>query len=125
MTLQPDPSTGIARTERGLAIVGTRITLYDIMDDLKAGYPYKYTRDTLELTDAQLQAALDYIETHKTEVEKEYREVLQNAEEIRQYWEERNRDRLAQIAKLPPRPGYEAARIKLIQRRMQREAKNQ
>ena len=103
----------------------TRITLYDIMDDLKAGYPYKYTRDTLELTDAQLQAALDYIETHKTEVEKEYREVLQNAEEIRQYWEERNRDRLAQIAKLPPRPGYEAARIKLIQRRMQREAKNQ
>jgi uncharacterized protein (DUF433 family) len=113
----------IIHTERGLTIAGTRITLYDVMDYLKAQYPPKFIRDTFNLTDEQLQVALSYIEAHQTEVEAEYQEILQAAEETRQYWEERNRDRFAQIA-AAPRSGYEAVRAKLQERRAIREARS-
>lgn len=112
----------IIRTERGLTIAGTRITLYDVIDYLKADYPHKYIRDVFNLTDEQMNGVLAYIEAHRVEVEAEYQDVLQMAQEIRQYWEERNRDRLARIAAAPPRAGYEAVRVKLIERRRQREA---
>ncbi|MGV0025040.1 DUF433 domain-containing protein [Phormidesmis priestleyi] len=114
----------IVRTERGLVIAGTRITLYDVMDYLQAQYPPKYIRDAFNLTDEQIRAALSYIEVHRTEVEAEYQEILKAAAETRQYWEERNRDRFAQIAATPPRPGYEAVRVKLQKQRAQRTAKN-
>ncbi|EDX77873.1 hypothetical protein MC7420_3197 [Coleofasciculus chthonoplastes PCC 7420] len=112
----------IIRTERGLTIAGTRITLYDVIDYLKADYPHKYIRDVFNLTDEQMNGVLAYIEAHQVEVEAEYQDVLQMAQEIRQYWQERNRDRLARIAADPPRAGYEAVRVKLIERRRQREA---
>ena len=112
----------IIRTERGLTIAGTRITLYDVIDYLKADYPHKYIRDVFNLTDEQMNGVLAYIEAHQVEVEAEYQDVLQMAQEIRQYWEERNRDRLARIAAAPPRAGYEAVRVKLIENRRQREA---
>jgi hypothetical protein len=67
----------------------------------------------LNLTDEQVNAALSYIEANRAEVEAEYQIVLKEAEEIRQYWEERNRERLAQIKALPPKPGQEAIRAKL------------
>ncbi len=103
----------IVRTERGLAIAGTRITLYDVMDDLKAQYPPKLIREKLGLNKAQIHSALAYIDTHSAEVEAEYQECLQTAVEIRQYWEERNRERFAKIAAMPPKPGQEALRAKL------------
>jgi len=105
MTKQSNEEAVIIRTERGLTISGTRITLYDIMDYLKAKYPPKYIRDVFELTDKELHGVLSYIENHRVEVEQEYQEVLKMAEEIREYWEERNRDRLAKIAASPPPPG--------------------
>ncbi|MEQ8466431.1 DUF433 domain-containing protein [Coleofasciculus sp. E1-EBD-02] len=114
----------IIHTERGLAIAGTRITLYDVMDYLKADYPHKYIRDIFNLTDEQMNGVLAYIEAHQAEVEAKYQEVLQTAQEIRDYWQERNRERLAKIAAAPPRSGYEAVRLKLIERRMQREVNN-
>jgi uncharacterized protein (DUF433 family) len=115
----------IIRTERGLTIAGTRISLYDIIDLLKANYPPKYIRDTFNLSAEQLHAALSYMDANSVQVEAEYQEVLQTREEIRQYWEERNRDRFEQIAAAPPRPGYEAVRAKLQERRAQREASGQ
>jgi uncharacterized protein (DUF433 family) len=114
----------IIHTERGLSLRGTRITLYDVMDYLKADYPHKYIRDIFNLTDEQMNGVLAYIEAHQAEVEAEYQEVLQTAQEIRDYWQERNRERLAKIAAAPPRSGYEAVRLKLIERRMQREVNN-
>jgi hypothetical protein len=39
--------------------------------------------------------------------------VLQLAEEARRYWEECNRERLAEIAESPPGPGQEELRAKL------------
>ena len=54
-----------------------------------------------------------YIGQHRATVEGEYQQVLREAEEIRCYWEERNRERLAEIASLPPRPEQAAVRAKL------------
>jgi uncharacterized protein (DUF433 family) len=81
MTLVPNGQAIIVRTEQGLTIAGTRITLYDAMDYLTAGYPAKLIREKLCLTDAQVNAAFSYIEAHQTEVEAEYQEVLQIAED--------------------------------------------
>ena len=83
------------------------------MDYLKAQYPPKLIREKLGLNDRQIHSALAYIETHCTEVEAEYQECLQTATEIRQYWEERNRERFAKIAAMPPKPGQETIRAKL------------
>ncbi|MBD2530838.1 hypothetical protein H6G97_15130 [Nostoc flagelliforme FACHB-838] len=67
----------------------------------------------LNLTDEQINAALSYIETHRQEVEAEYQLVLKEAEELRQYYEEQNRELVEKMAKMPPPPGREAAWKKL------------
>lgn len=105
--------SAIIRTERGLTIVGTRITLYDVIDFLKAQYPPKLIRDKFNLTDEQINAALSYLEANRIQVEAEYQEVLHTREEIRQYWEERNREHFAQIAAMPRKPGQAALWAKL------------
>ncbi len=113
MLSTPIEQISITRTERGLTIAGTRITLYDVMDYVTAQYPAKFICDLFDLSDDQMTAVLDYIETHRSEVEAEYQQVLRDAEELRLYYEDRNRDRLAHIATLPAPPGLEAAWEKL------------
>jgi len=113
MTETKTPQNTVVRTSRGLSIAGTRITLYDVMDYLTADWPPKLIQHWLNLTDQQIADVMEYIETNRAEVEAEYQLVLQQAEEIRQYWEARNRDRLAEIAALPPKPGQEEIRAKL------------
>jgi hypothetical protein len=41
--------TDIIRTERGLTIAGTRITLYDVMDYVTAQYPPKFIQGLFDL----------------------------------------------------------------------------
>ncbi|ELR98554.1 DUF433 domain-containing protein [Gloeocapsa sp. PCC 73106] len=122
MTWISNGQPAIIRTERGLTIAGTRITLYDVMDYLKAEYPSKFIRDTFNLTDAQLGAVLSYIETHQRDIEAEYQGVLKVTEEIHDYWKEYNRERFAQIPTISERTGYETVRSKLQERKAQREA---
>lgn len=105
--------SNIVQTERGLTIVQTRITLYDVMDYFTAGYPAKLIREKICLTDAQVDAALSYIKAHLAEVEAEYQQVLQVAEDNRKYWEERNRNHFASLAEIPSKPEQEAIRTKL------------
>lgn len=112
--------SAIICTERGLTIVGTRITLYDVMDFLKAQYPPKLIRDKFNLTDEQINAALSYLEANRIQVEAEYQEVLHTRAEIRQYWEERNREHFAQIAALPRKLGQEALWAKLEEQKAKR-----
>lgn len=107
------PSPTIVRTERGLSIRGTRITLYDVLGYLKADWPPRLIQQWLDLTDAQLTDVLAYIQEHLSDVETEYAYVLQRAQETRAYWEERNRDHLAHIASRPPKPGQEAIYAKI------------
>ena len=113
----------IIRTERGLTIAGTRITLYDVMDYVIEKYPPKFIRAMLDLTDEQVTAALTFIEANRVEVEAEYHLVLKEAEELRQYYEEQNHDRIARIAAKPPKPGTEAIRAKLQARRTKLESR--
>ncbi|HBB33003.1 MAG TPA: DUF433 domain-containing protein [Cyanobacteria bacterium UBA8803] len=115
--------TSIIRTERGLTIAGTRITLYDVMDYVTAQYPPKFIQGLFDLTQEQIDVALAYIEAHRGEVEAEYQQVLKDAEELRQYYEEQNRERVARSAAKPPKPGTEAAWEKLRAAKAKREPK--
>jgi len=103
----------VVRTDHGLSVAGTRITLYQIMDYIKAGNPSSVIRDHFRLTVKQTSDILKYIEIHREEVETEYKQVLDYADEIRQYWEERNRNHLAKIRNTPPEPGREHLYTKL------------
>ncbi|WP_026072385.1 DUF433 domain-containing protein [Nodosilinea nodulosa] len=113
MTSVSPTQPAIIRTERGLTISGTRITLYDVMDYVTAQYPPKFIRALFDLTEAQIKAALSYIEANHSEVEEEYQLVLKQSEENRQYWEERNREHVARFAATQPRPDREALWEKL------------
>jgi uncharacterized protein (DUF433 family) len=113
MTSVSNGKAEIVRTECGLMIAGTRITLYDVMDYVTAQYPPKFIGDVLNLTQEQVNAALSYMEANRAEVEAEYQTILQEAEEIRRYWEERNREHFARIATMPPKLGREALWAKL------------
>ena len=96
------PSSGkpasIIRTERGLTISGTRITLYDVMDYVIDQYPPKFIRGLFNLTDEQINVALHYIEANRAEVEAEYQTVLKETEELQQYYEAQNRELIARLA---------------------------
>lgn len=107
----------VVRTARGLTIAGTRITIYNVMDYIKAGWPSTLIRDRLNLSAKQITDVMDYIETHRQEVEAEYELVLQQAEENLKYWETRNRKRFSKIAAMPPKSGQEEIRAKLQARK--------
>ena len=113
MTPASNGQASIIRTERGLTILGTRITLYDVMDYLTAQYPIPFIHDLFDLSEKQISAALAYIEANPIEVEAEYQKVPQDTEELRLYYEEQNCECVARIATLPPPLGLEAAWEKL------------
>ena len=123
MVASPIKQPEIIRTERGLTISGTRITLYDVMDYVTTQYPRKFIQGLFDLTEEQIEIALAYIDKNRTEVELEYQRVLRETEELRQYYEEQNRERMNRIATLPPKPGTEAAWSKLRALKASREAK--
>ncbi|BAZ09366.1 hypothetical protein NIES4071_11740 [Calothrix sp. NIES-4071] len=120
MSLASTGQPSIIRTERGLSIAGSRITIYDVMDFLKASYPPKLIRDKFNLADEQINAAMSYISANAAQLEAEYQEVLQTREEISQYWEEKNREHFEQIATTPRKPGTEALWTKLEKQKSQR-----
>jgi uncharacterized protein (DUF433 family) len=107
------PYKTVIRERGGLFIAGTRITLYDIMDYVLEGWSPQRIQSWFNLTNEQIRDALCYIEENRAEVEAEYQSVLEYAEEIRQYWEERNKERFAQIAAMPRKPGQEELWAKL------------
>ncbi|MBE9117678.1 DUF433 domain-containing protein [Lusitaniella coriacea LEGE 07157] len=82
-------------------------------------------RDKFQLTDEQINGALSYLEAHRSQIEVEYQDVLRTREEIRQYWEEYNRDRVARIAKMPRKPETESLWAKLAAQKAQRSAEKQ
>ena len=113
MTKTGTPLPTVIRTSRGLSIAGTRITLYSLLDYLHAGWPPHLIREEFSLSEQQMTAVMEYIDAHRDEVETEYQDVFRQAKESRQYWETRNRDRLAKIAASPPKEGQEKIRAKL------------
>jgi uncharacterized protein (DUF433 family) len=61
---------------RGPEIAGTRITIYNVMDYRKHGWHRDRIAAQFLLSSDQIQAALDYIDVHKEEVEREYQAML-------------------------------------------------
>jgi len=95
-TFQLQPT--IVRTYRGLTIAGTRITLFQIMDYIKANLPVEIIREHFRLTIKQVEDVLSYIQQHHDDVEAEYQKKREQAETIQQYWQKRNAQRLAEIS---------------------------
>ncbi|ETR66404.1 MAG: hypothetical protein OMM_12838 [Candidatus Magnetoglobus multicellularis str. Araruama] len=81
----------VVRNNFGLAIAGTRITIYDIMDYLKQEWPQHLIQDWLNLSNPQISEAIDYINNNYDQVQKEYENVLENNETIEQYWRKRTK----------------------------------
>ena len=117
MTTTIQVHSNVARTERGLVVEGTRITLYQIMDYLKADWPAKPIRDRLDLTDQQIHDVLEYIASHREEVEAEHQRVLNRAEENRRYWAEHNREVFDRIEKSSPGEESKEAWLRLKKRK--------
>jgi len=69
--------TKIVNYGRGPAIVGTRITVYDVMDYYKHGWHRDQIAEVFpRVSSRDIQAAIDYIESHREEVEREYQKIL-------------------------------------------------
>ena len=85
----------IVRTSRGVSIAGTRITLYNILDYLRAGWSAKLIQQWLDLTDVQIADVTNYIDANRDEVEREYEQVLRRAKENQEYWKAREQEHLA------------------------------
>ena len=113
MTEAHPSQTTVVRTSRGLSIAGTRITLYDVMDYLTAGWPPTLIQHWLNLTEQQMTDVMAYITQHYDAVEQEYQCVLQQAQEIQQYWEAKHRERPGPSTNVPSQPDHEALRATL------------
>ncbi len=112
MIASPTRTSQIIRTERGLSIDGTRLTLYNVMDFVKADYPPHLIQDRLLLSDEQLEVALRYIDEHREEVEAEYAQILREAEADRRESDALLREHLAKQADKPRTPEQAALRKK-------------
>ena len=60
----------------GPKIEGTRITEYTVLDYLRAGRTRDWIAALLNLSSAQVQAAMDYIRDHDTQVHAEYEAIV-------------------------------------------------
>jgi uncharacterized protein (DUF433 family) len=61
---------------RGPEIAGTRITVYDVMDYRKHGWHRDRIAGLFGLSSDEVQAALDYIDAHESEVTAAYQKIL-------------------------------------------------
>jgi uncharacterized protein (DUF433 family) len=57
---------------RGPEIAGTRITVYDIIQYVRAGWHHSAIAATLRLSSAEVLEAIRYIDEHKEEVNAKY-----------------------------------------------------
>ncbi|HZW29790.1 MAG TPA: DUF433 domain-containing protein [Isosphaeraceae bacterium] len=73
---------------RGPELDGTRITVYCIMDYVRAGDPPARIAEDLDLNEEQVQAALEYINAHRDEVEAQYEAILKRVSQPNPDWVE-------------------------------------
>ena len=61
---------------RGPEIEGTRITVLDVLDYLRADCPHEQICALLSISPEQLDAVIAYIQEHRPEVEAAYQQIL-------------------------------------------------
>ena len=64
---------------RGPEIEGTRITVYDVMDYYREGWPATRIAVHLGLGTPDIQAAIEYIDAHRAEVETDYSRMVERS----------------------------------------------
>jgi uncharacterized protein (DUF433 family) len=77
----------IVETRRGPCIAGTRITVFSVMDYLKGERSRDFIKHVMGISDAQLDAVLEYIALHKEAVEQEYTAIVRRSEERRAHYD--------------------------------------
>lgn len=102
----------VVETSRGPSIAGTRITVFSVMDSLKSEHSRDLIKQLFLISDDQLDAVLEYIATHPTEVEKEYAEIVRRSQDRRAFYEPIFRER----SPLPKDVSVEERRALLRQR---------
>ena len=83
----------IVETPRGPSLAGTRITVYSVMDLIKANRSKRYIARMMLLTPEQVDAVFEYVEQHREAVEAEYARILQREAEARAASERLMRER--------------------------------
>ncbi len=86
----------VRRSDRGLCVAGTKISLFSIMDAIKSGR----TEVLLTyggLSQEQINQALAYVEKNREEFEAAYAEYVRRAEEMERFHRERARQRRAEL----------------------------
>ncbi len=102
----------IVETPRGPSLAGSRITVYSVMDLIKAGRSKRYIEQMMLLTPEQVNAVFEYVEQHKEEVERDYAEILRRSDQLRLRYEEQNRAR----SPFPPEMPWEERRKLMLER---------
>ncbi len=102
----------IIETPRGPTIAGNRITVYSVMDLIKAGRTRRYIARMMLLTPEQVDAVFDYVEEHREAVEAEYERILQREAIARAESERIMRER----SPYPPDMPFEEKRKLMIQK---------
>ena len=91
----------IVETDRGPSIAGRRTTIYVILDHLNSGCDREFIKEHLLLSDQQLDAAIEYLQRHREEVERDYAQILRLSEERRQKYDKLYRERSPYDPNLP------------------------
>lgn len=104
----------IVETPRGPSLAGTRITIYAVMDLIKAGRSRRYVARLTTLTPEQVDAVYDYYEAHREEVEAVYARILEREAKARAESERMVRER----SPFPPDMPLEEKR-KLMRQRLE------
>lgn len=102
----------IVETPRGPSLAGTRITVYSVMDLIKAGRSKRYIERMMLLTPEQVKAVFEYVEQHREAVEAAYARILQREAEARAESERIMRER----SPYPPDMPWEEKRKLMLQR---------
>jgi uncharacterized protein (DUF433 family) len=107
----------IIETDRGPCIAGRRTTIYVILDHLNSGCDREFIKEHLLLSDQQLDAALEYIQHHREEVERDYAQILRLSEERRQQYEKLYRERTPYDPNLPVEERVAQMRRDLVEKK--------
>lgn len=91
-TVVDDNYPSVVRTKKGLALAGTRLMLYDLMDYRHQNWSTGRIQQWFRLTDQQVRDSFEFLSKYQFEVETEYRQVLNYAEEKHLYWREQQRN---------------------------------
>ena len=90
----------IVETPRGPSLAGTRITVYSVMDLIKANRSRRYIAQMMLLTPEQVDAVFAYVEAHREAVEAEYEGILQREAVARAESEKMLRERAPYLFEL-------------------------